>query len=165
MAGGAGHFALTQRMMRRLEEIGVLRLMTARAHIDLGGRGQYRILGRVQRVAACAGHVVRRVGTDRPVMGSIQLMAAKTLCVLPGDRSQRLGAEVEHAGQRAALRTHMCTARPVAGLALQAAVPEGTVWIIRTGVLGTEYSCGRRIVMAAEAGIRSLRTVRRRRIG
>ena len=39
MAGGAGHLAFAQRMMRRLEKIGVLRLVAAGADLDLGGRG------------------------------------------------------------------------------------------------------------------------------
>ena len=118
MAGSAGHLALAQWMVRRLEKIGALRLMTARADIDLGGRRQYRILGRVQPVTARASHIAGRVGTPRPVMGSVQFMATQTLRVLASRRGQRLRAKIEHARQRTAIRPHMGAARPVAGLAL-----------------------------------------------
>jgi hypothetical protein len=47
------------------------------------------------------------------------------------------------------------------GLALQAAVTEGAARIVRPRVLGAEQPRDRGIVMTAEAGVRSLRTVRR----
>ena len=71
MAGGAGHLSFTQRMMRWLEEIGVLRLVTGGTDLDLGGRGQHRIFGRVQRVTARARHVARGVRTRGPIMSGI----------------------------------------------------------------------------------------------
>ncbi len=147
--------------MRRFEEIGTLCLMAARAHLDLGGRRQQRILGRVQRVTARAGHVACRVGTARPIMGGIQLMATETLRVLPRCRRQCLGPKVEHARERTTLRPHMCPTRSVTGLALQAAVTEGAMRIIRAGVLGAKDPRDGYIVMATQTGVRSLGTVRR----
>ena len=93
-------------------------------------------------------------------MGGIQLMAAETLGILPRCRSESLWTEVDHAGQRPTLRPHRCATRPVTGFALQAAVTEGTMRIIRSGMLGAEDPRDDRIVMATQTGVRALGTVR-----
>jgi hypothetical protein len=116
-------------------------------------------MGRVQGVTARAGHVAGRVGIARPIMCGIQLMAAETLRVLPRYGGQCLGAKVEHARERSTLRPHMCATWPVTGFALQPAVTEGTMRIIRAGVLGAEYPRDGPIVMATQTGVRSLGTV------
>lgn len=71
MARGAGHRAFTQRMMRRLQGIAVLSLMTGGADLALGRRRLHGILGRVQLVAAGAGNIACRMRARCPVMRGI----------------------------------------------------------------------------------------------
>jgi hypothetical protein len=159
MAGGAGHLAFAHRMMRGLEQIGVLRLMTA-VHTSIWvACGLHRILGSMQRVAARAGHIAGRVRARGPVMRGIRLVAAQALRVLLAPPAPAPWAEVDHAGKRAAARRHMRAARSVAGLALQAAVAEGTVGIVRPRVLGAEDARDAGIVVAAETAVGALRAV------
>ena len=68
MAGGAGHLALAQRMMRGLEQIRVLRLVAGGANLDLGRRRQQRIFRRMQLVAARTRHVARCMRARRPIV-------------------------------------------------------------------------------------------------
>ena len=116
-------------------------------------------LASVQLVAARARHIARGMSARCPIMRRVRLMAAQALRVLLACGRTRLGAEVDHARQRAAARLHMCAARPVAGLALQTAVTEGPARIVRTRMLGAEDARDRRIVMTAKTGVRSLRAV------
>lgn len=146
--------------MRGLQEIRVLRLMTGTADFDLGRRGLYRVLRGVHSVAACAGHIARGVSTRCPVMRRIRLVASQALRVLFDGGRGGLGAEVDHTRQRAASRLHMCAPRPMAGLALQAAVSKGTAGIIWTGMLGVEDARDAGIVVTGQATIGSLRAVR-----
>ena len=62
MARRARHRAFAQWVMRRLQKIAVLCLMTGGADFDLGGGRLYRILGRVQLMAACAGNIACGMG-------------------------------------------------------------------------------------------------------
>jgi len=145
--------------MRRLEQVGALRQMAARADLDLSRRRQYRILGRVQCMTTRAGHIARRVRTGRPIMPGIQLVAAQTLRILSRRGGECLGAEIDHARERSTLRPHMCAARAVTGFALQTTVTERAVWILRTGVLGTKDPRNRGVAVTAKAGVGSLRAV------
>src|SRR5271167_3896291 len=138
MTRGAGHRAFAQRMMRRLQRIAVLCLMTGGADLNLGCRRLHWIFGRMQLMATRAGNIACGMSARRPIMRCIRLVADQALRVLLGSGCARLGAEVDHARQRAASRLHVCAARPVAGLALQAAMSEGTARIIRAGMLGAE---------------------------
>ena len=71
MAGSAGHLPFAQRMARQLVEVGVLRLMTTPAHLDLRGGVAHRILRRVQRMAAGTCHVIRGVRAGCPIVCGI----------------------------------------------------------------------------------------------
>jgi len=161
MAGSAGHFAFAQRMMRRLKKIGVLRLMTCSADLDLSDRAQHGVLGYVQRVTAHTRHVTRRVRARCPLMGRVRLVTAQAIRVLLSNRRGRFGAEDDHARWRATARLHMRAAGTVTGLALQTAVAEGAARIVRTRMFGAEQPRDRGIVVASEAGVRALRTIRR----
>ena len=134
--------------------------MTGGADLDLGGCGPHRILRRMQRVTARAGYVARRMRARCPVVGRVRLMAGETLRVLLESGCERFGAEVDHARERSAPRLHVRAARPVTGLALQTAVAERPARITGLRMFGTEDAGDRRIVMAAQAGVRPLRAVR-----
>jgi hypothetical protein len=157
MAGGAGHLSLAHRVMRGLQEIRVLRLMTRSADLNLRGCGLHRIFGSMQRVTTCTRYVARRVRTRCPVMGRVRLVTGQTLRVLFWRRRERFGSEVDHARQRAASRLYVRTTRPVTGLALQAAVAEWTTGIVGTRVRGAEQTRDAGIVMTAETGVGTLR--------
>ena len=93
----------------------------------------------MQLMAARAGHVARGVSARGPIVRGVRLMAAEAIRVLLLQRVRmRFGAEIDDARQRAAARLHVCAARSVAGLALQAAVTEGAARIVRTRMLGAE---------------------------
>src|ERR1700722_15096608 len=112
-------------------------------------------------MAACAGNIAGRMGTRRPIMRRVGLMAGQPLGVLLYDGCARLGAEVDHARQRAASRLYVCAARSVTSLALQSTVSERTSRVVRTGMLGVEDAGHGRIAVACQAGIGPLRAVRR----
>jgi hypothetical protein len=82
----AGHLALAHWMMRRLEEISVLGLMTTCANLDLGCLRLHRILLRVQRMAARARDVAGRVCARGPVVCCIGLVTPQAIGVLLGRR-------------------------------------------------------------------------------
>lgn len=147
--------------MRGLEQIRVLCLMTGGADLNLRGCCLHGILGGVQVVAARAGDVVRGMGTRWPIVRGVRLMTSQALGVLFGCRCQGFRSEIDHTGQRTAARFHMRTSRTVTGLALQPPVPEGPVGIIGSCMLGAEDARDRGIVVTAEAGVGSLRTVGR----
>ena len=159
MAGRASHLALAQRMMRELVEVRVLRLMTAGADLDLGRRRLHRILGRVQLMAARARDIACGVCTRGPIVRRVRLMADRDIARSVGRGCLRLGTEIDHARQRTASCRHMRTPRPVAGLALQAAVTERAARIVGPGVLGAKDARDARIVVTAQAGVRALRAV------
>ena len=92
-------------------------------------------------------------------------MTAETLCILLRRRRVRLRPEVHHPGQRPAARLDVRSPRPVAGLALHPAVPEGAARIVRLRMLAVEQVRDRRRIVAAETGIGALRAVGRCRDG
>jgi hypothetical protein len=153
------HLPFAQGMMRGLEKIRALRLMTRRADLDLHRGRLHRILGCVQSMAAGAGDIARGVDARRPIVRRVRLMAAQTLHVLHRSRRGRLRTEVDHAGERSAPGPHMRAARSVTGLALQTAVAERPMGIVRTGMFGAEDAAHGRIAVTAKTGIRSLRTI------
>jgi hypothetical protein len=91
-------------------------------------------------------------------------VTGQTLRVLPQRRCQRFGTEVDHAGERTAPGLHVRASRAVARLALKSAVAEGPARVIRLRVLGVEDPGDRRVVMATQAGVGSLRAIGRTRL-
>ena len=71
MARRARHRAFAQWVMRRLQKIAVLCLMTGSADFDLGRDRLYRILSCVQLMAACAGNIACGMGARGPIMGRV----------------------------------------------------------------------------------------------
>ncbi len=140
-------------MMRRLEQIRVLRLVTAGADLDLAARALYRVLRLVQLVAVGTCEVARCVRARGPIVRSIRLVTAEAIRVLLRNRGGRAVAEDHQAGRRATARPDMRAARSVAGLALQSTVPEGPAWIVRARVPGTEDTGDGGIVVAAQTGV------------
>jgi|SRR5271163_570129 len=134
--------------------------MTGGADLDLGRGRLYRIFGRVQPVAACAGNIACGMSARSPIVRRIRLMATQALRVLLRRGSTGSGTEVNHTRQRAASRAHVSAARPVACLALQSAMPEGAPRIIRAGMLGVEDARHGRIAVTCQASIGSLWAVR-----
>jgi len=159
VARSACHGAFSQGVMRGLEQIGVLCLVTSGADLDLSRRGLHRILGGVQSVAARAGDIARCVGAGGPVVCGIALVATQASRVLLRRRSQRLRPKINHAGQWSSTRPHMRAAGAVAGLALQTAVTERTLGVIGPRMGGAENAGDSGVVVAAETGIGPLRTV------
>jgi hypothetical protein len=160
VARGAGHRAFAQGMMRRLQKIAVLRLVTRAAHFDLSRCYLHRIFGHVQLVAACAGHVARGMRARCPVMRCVRLMAAQTLGILRGCGTMRFGTVDDDFGYIAPL-IDMRRAGSVAGFALQSAMPKRAARIIWTSMLGVKDAHhGGIIAVASETGIGSLRAVR-----
>ena len=147
--------------MRGLQEIRALRLMTSSANLNLRGCSLHRILGRMQRVTTCTRYVARRVCTRCVSLGRVRLVTGQTSRILPWCRRQRFGPEVDHARQRAASRLHVRAARPVTGFALQAAVTEWTMRIVRSRVRGAEQTRDAGIVVTAETSVRALGAVGR----
>jgi hypothetical protein len=76
---------------------------------------------------------------------------------------RRLGAcfrpKIGQPRQRSSARLYMRASWSMARLALQTTMSEWAVWVIGSGVLGAENSGNAAIVMTAEAGISSIRTV------
>ncbi len=158
MTGGAGHLAFPQGMMRRLEQIGVLGLMTGGADFDLTRRGQHRILRLVQRMAACACHIVSGVRARCPIVGRVRLMTVQAFGVLLRGGCVCFAAEIDDARQLTH-RRHVRASRSVTGLALQPAVTEGSARVVRAGMLGAEDADDGGVVVTGETGIGSLRAV------
>ena len=99
-------------------------------------------------------------------MRRVRLMAAQASGVLLGRRGERFGTEVVHARQWAAARRDVRAARAVTGLALQSAMTEGAVRIVRARMLGAENARDVGVAaMTTEAGVGSLRAVGGRRRG
>ena len=137
----------------------MLCLVTGRADLDLGCDRLHGVLREMQLVAAGAGHVARRMRAGGPIVGGVRLVAGQAGRVLPGCGRVRLRTEVDHARQRTAACLHVRAARSVAGFALQTAVAEGTVGIVRMRMLGAEDSRDRGIAVASQAAIRAMRAV------
>jgi hypothetical protein len=143
-------------MARKLVEIGVLRLMTTPAHLDLRRRlVTHRILDGVQRMATGTRHVVRRMRARRPIVRGIRLVTGQALRVLFGCGGLRLPAEIHHSLQRPAACVRVHATRSVAGLALQATMAEGAARIIRTSVYRAKDVGDLGLCMTAQAGVRS----------
>ena len=149
-------------MARQLVEVGVLGLMAASAHLDLRRSLSHRILYRVQRMATGTGHVVRGMRARRPIMGGIGLMTGQALRVLFGCGGLRFFAEIHHALERPAAAIHMRAAGPVARFALQPAMAEGAVRIIRTSMLRAKDVRDVRLGVTDQAGVCSRLAVMRR---
>jgi len=147
--------------MRGFEQIRVLCLMTPGADLDLRGGCLHGVLGGMQIVTARAGDIVRSMGARWPIVRGIRLMTGQALGILLVRGRHRVRPEIDHTRERTAARFHMRTSRTVTGLALQAPVPEGSVGIIGSCMLGAENARDRGIVVTAEAGVGSLRTVGR----
>jgi len=155
MARSACHLALAQRVARELVQVGVLGLMTAPAHLDLRAGLTHRILYRVHRMAAGAGHVVRGMRTRGPIVRGIRLMTGEALRVLFHRRRLRLLAEIDHALERPAAAVGVVAAGSVASLALQPAMAEGTARIVRTAMLRAEDVRDIGLRVTGEARVRS----------
>jgi len=137
----------------------MLRLMAGGAHLDLSCRCLDRILGHMQRVAARACDVARRMRAGCPIMRAVRLVARQALRILLDGRSGGFRAKINHPRQWAAAGLDVRAARPVTCLALKSAVAEWPARVIRLRMPGMEHAGHPGIVMAAETGVRSLGTV------
>ena len=144
--------------MRELVDVGVLCLMTAGADLDLTRRTLHRILYRMQLMTARTRDVARGVLARGPIVRGVRLVAGETSRVLALRGGLRFGSKDDDFGH-IAHAIDVRTPGTVAGLALQAAVPEGAARIVRTGVLGMKDARDTRIVVTSEAGIGSLSAV------
>jgi hypothetical protein len=145
--------------MRRLVEVGSLRLMAGRTNLDLSRCRLHRIFWSVQTVTASAGHIACRVRARCPVVSRVRLMTAQALRILRDGRRQRFCAEIDHARERSATGLDVRAAWPVASFALQATVAKRAMSIIGPRVLGPEDAGNRGVVVTPKAGVRPLRTV------
>jgi hypothetical protein len=92
-------------------------------------------------------------------MGGVRLVAGEALRILPGGGSGCFRTKINHARQRSAARLYVRAAWAVTCLALKPAVAEWPARIIRLRMSGMEHAGDPGIVMAAEAGVCSVRTV------
>jgi len=145
--------------MRGLEQIRVLRLVTGSADLHLSCHRLYRIFGRMQRVTTRACNVARRMRTRGPVVGGVRLVAGEALRILLGGRSGCFRTKIDHSREWPAARLDMRAARPMACLALKSAAAEWPARVIGLRMPGMEHTGNPGIVMASEAGVRSLCTV------
>jgi len=94
----------------------------------------------------------------REGVGGVRLVAGEALRILLDGGSGCFRTKINHARQWAAARLHMRAARSMTGLALKAAGAEWPARVIRLRMSGMEQAGDPRIVMTAEAGVRSVRT-------
>ena len=141
VAVAAAHQAEAHRMRRRLVEVGALLRVAGHADLGLGRLGEHRVVAGVQLVAVGAGELVAVVRADMPGGAGAALVAAEARLVAFLRGQERARLEAVDRGLRALDR--VSRARPVAGLALQAAGAERRVRIAAPGVRRLE-DVGRR---------------------
>jgi hypothetical protein len=125
-------------MMRRLHQGRVLHLVAFSADVRLCGRVANGILYVMHFVATGARHVVRSVRARGPIVCGVRLVTSQAHLILLCDGRLRADTEVNDAGRLPPFRFYVCTARPMASLALQASVSERAPQVIGECVPGSE---------------------------
>ena len=170
VAGNTVHLALRQRVRERFQRLRSLPLVTVIAHLRLCGGLQNGIPGRMAAMAVGACHFVVAVHIGMPSQADAVVMAFETHGIL----DSRLGCiKVTEADDwwtllAASDTSGMFVTRPMAGLALQLAMAEGSARVARYSVLRLEYRKCYGVFMTREAGVRAFTavvTVRRLRVG
>ncbi len=161
VAVGAGHLAVPHRVSIRLHRLRALVLVAVEAHLGLGRRRENRVALGVHGMAVDAGDRVVVMLAAMPGEAGLVEMAFHAIAVLLLNGTRRVEAERRY--RRALLATpdtaRVVAGRPVTGLALQLAVAKRRARVLGIRVLGPEDRQHGLVVMALEAGVRTVLAV------
>lgn len=137
----------------------MLRFVTPAADFRLRGDLLHRILSAMHLVAIGTPDIVGGMRTRAPIVSRVSQVASEAHRVLSCDRSLCTGTEIHDSRPLSSFGFDMRSPGAMTGLALETAVTERSPWIVGLRVLGPKEGQYLWIVMAAQAGVGSLRTV------